>query len=521
MATAEGPIWVTIITRRGGNMLFSYPINEAAKQHFPDLYGLEIKFTNYIYRSPDGPVMMDARELGAAVGVIKEQLETGNWNIFTEPVYKQAEKLLNVARQISALDLESLDDASLKDWFQEFFEELAIYNPVYWGNPLAVMALEEIISEQLGETLKERGQQERLDQYLETLVYPTERSSIERATRELTELAANIQDSTDLTAVFQNPPNKLLATLPKEHPEFFSQIEGFVQRYAFINTDYWLGQPLSVEEVLGNLKTLVGLKDAKQTLTGMHEHEQERDELAQKLIEELEIKGRLLRLIEFARELFTVKQYMREASLRAGSEVRGLFTEISKRLGFTYKELLYFTPPEVVETLEGSVPEAGVIHQRLEGGFGLYLLDDKLRIVVGEELAKDVAAATGEEPEVDELMGGIAYPGRYEGPVKVIHVREGSDKMQGGDVLVAPMTDPYILPAMLKAGAIVTDEGGLLSHAAIVSREWRIPCIVGTERATKVLQDGDVVEVDAEVTHIGAGRRGIVRILRKAQAVDN
>jgi pyruvate, water dikinase len=59
------------------------------------------------------------------------------------------------------------------------------------------------------------------------------------------------------------------------------------------------------------------------------------------------------------------------------------------------------------------------------------------------------------------------------------------------------MTTPDYLPAMYKAGAIVTDEGGVTCHAAIVSREFDIPCIVGTQNATSILKDGDQVTVDA------------------------
>jgi len=69
------------------------------------------------------------------------------------------------------------------------------------------------------------------------------------------------------------------------------------------------------------------------------------------------------------------------------------------------------------------------------------------------------------------------------------------------------MTDPRYVFAMKKAGAIVTDEGGITCHAAIVARELKKPCIIGTKIATKVLKGGDLVEVDAE--------RGIVRILEK------
>ena len=69
------------------------------------------------------------------------------------------------------------------------------------------------------------------------------------------------------------------------------------------------------------------------------------------------------------------------------------------------------------------------------------------------------------------------------------------------------MTSPDYVPAMKRASGIITDEGGLLSHAAIISREFSKPCIIGTKIATRVLKDGDFVEIDAN--------KGIVRILRR------
>jgi pyruvate,water dikinase len=80
-------------------------------------------------------------------------------------------------------------------------------------------------------------------------------------------------------------------------------------------------------------------------------------------------------------------------------------------------------------------------------------------------------------------------------------------KMQTGDVLVSTMTTPDFVVLMHKAGAIVTDIGGLLCHAAIVSREINKPCVIGTKFATQILKDGDMVEVDAD--------KGVVRILEK------
>ncbi len=80
------------------------------------------------------------------------------------------------------------------------------------------------------------------------------------------------------------------------------------------------------------------------------------------------------------------------------------------------------------------------------------------------------------------------------------------NKMQEGDVLVSRATSPDIVPAMKKASAIITDMGGITCHAAIVSREFKKPCIVGTEIATKVIHDGDIVEL-----HCG---RGTVKIIK-------
>ena len=82
-----------------------------------------------------------------------------------------------------------------------------------------------------------------------------------------------------------------------------------------------------------------------------------------------------------------------------------------------------------------------------------------------------------------------------------------NEKVAKGNILVSIATSPQLLPAMKRASAFVTDVGGITCHAAIVSRELKKPCVVGTKIATKVLRDGDSVEVDAN--------KGVVKILKK------
>ena len=83
------------------------------------------------------------------------------------------------------------------------------------------------------------------------------------------------------------------------------------------------------------------------------------------------------------------------------------------------------------------------------------------------------------------------------GLVRIIRYRNELHTIAEGEILVTEMTTPDFIPAMRKASAIVTDEGGITCHAAIVARELKKPCVVGTKIATEVFVDGDLVEVDA------------------------
>lgn len=106
------------------------------------------------------------------------------------------------------------------------------------------------------------------------------------------------------------------------------------------------------------------------------------------------------------------------------------------------------------------------------------------------------------------LQGYSASTGKVSGKVRLISVEESlSSTFVEGEILVCKMTTPHFMHLIMKAGAIVTDDGGILSHAAIICRELHKPCVVGTKIATRVLNDGDLVEVDAD--------NGLITIINK------
>ncbi|MBS3098664.1 phosphoenolpyruvate synthase [Candidatus Pacearchaeota archaeon] len=126
-----------------------------------------------------------------------------------------------------------------------------------------------------------------------------------------------------------------------------------------------------------------------------------------------------------------------------------------------------------------------------------FAIDESGISIVQSRPITTIAKESEGEIEGNVLLSGLgASPGISSGPVKIVREMSDLEKIQQGDVLVAEMTNPDMVVAMQKSAGIVTDEGGVTSHAAIVSREMGIPAVVGTGDATSKLKEGDIVTVD-------------------------
>jgi phosphohistidine swiveling domain-containing protein len=126
--------------------------------------------------------------------------------------------------------------------------------------------------------------------------------------------------------------------------------------------------------------------------------------------------------------------------------------------------------------------------------------DDGIKILDERFLAQN-------KPQGDNLIKGeVASPGYAKGKIRIIQKRSEFASFEEGEILVTGMTRPEFISLMKKASGIINDEGGITSHAAILSRELKKPCIIGTKVATQILRTGDMVELDAN--------SGFVKILR-------
>ncbi len=184
-----------------------------------------------------------------------------------------------------------------------------------------------------------------------------------------------------------------------------------------------------------------------------------------------------------------------------------LLDEVGYRSHLSADLLKYLSPRQINKALKGEFSaeqlktrQAGCVYYWDKSGH------DVVTGLAAVEKIKTQILGKKDRHAIQDFRGLTACLGKATGKVKVLTSAKEIHKIEAGDILVAVMTRPDYVPAMRKAAAIVTDEGGITSHAAIVSRELKIPCIIGTKIATQVLADGDLVEVNAN--------HGVVKILK-------
>jgi phosphoenolpyruvate synthase/pyruvate phosphate dikinase len=221
------------------------------------------------------------------------------------------------------------------------------------------------------------------------------------------------------------------------------------------------------------------------------------------------IKGELLSLCEAVRNFIHIRTRTTGASDRFFATARQtLFPHLAKTLKMKTEDALTLNTNEIAALLSGGAKTMRDTIRERRDGFAIIWLNGKVETIFGADAntlqtevtklyrTNDGGAAADEK--CGQIYGRTANRGKVVGTVKVLRSHRDVDKLKPGEILVAGMTAPEFVPAMEKAGGFITDEGGMTCHAAIISREFDVPCIVGTNCATSILKDGDTVELNAD-----------------------
>jgi len=170
--------------------------------------------------------------------------------------------------------------------------------------------------------------------------------------------------------------------------------------------------------------------------------------------------------------------------------------KLALKLSMDQKFILSSTGTEIRSYLSGQKLNQPEIEERFNGS-AILANGENREIITGSKVS-DLELEL-EATDNSEIVGQSAFKGVAIGEVKIIfNPATEAKKFNDGDILVTGMTRPEYVQLMKKAAAIITDAGGMLCHAAITARELKKPCVIGTKNATKVLKDGDTVEVDAD-----------------------
>jgi phosphohistidine swiveling domain-containing protein len=274
-------------------------------------------------------------------------------------------------------------------------------------------------------------------------------------------------------------------------------IEDYMGRFFWMKGSY-AGSAEYTEDGL-----LKEIEEAKQKPQAFHlENKKEKEKLLKRYHFTKEITS-MVKLIE----LFAIWQDIRKIYTLTHVYIDDKFLrEAEKRENINRELLKYSTYEEFSRLLKGSIDKnlfEKQLVQRKEGLLWIYENGKPSNIISGEESKKILQSIQQKHEEAEEIKGIAASLGKARGRVIIVRKIDSIKNVKEGDVLVTPMTRPEHVPSLKKVSAIVTDDGGITCHAAIISRELKIPCIIGTKIATKVLKDGDLVEVDAD--------KGIVR----------
>ncbi len=421
----------------------------------------------YIPEDKNEVCYMGEKELSEFVLSLKKKYleKPKNYNKFENFFIKAGNQYVKTAKKISKTNLSKKNNSELRGIYLDYQKKNLRYAPFIWVqfiiNDFFASKAVEIITSKCDKDNKN------INELVGIILAPSKKASPAKLIKIATSWKKiSMKQKEEMYKNFQWLPCMDIHNKPWTKDEFFSHINGF----------------------------------AKSKEKKILSHSQ--------LTEKIKFTAQEENFINIAKRLSYLKDLKDDFRRQGIFFAQPLFEQIAQRIGGSINDVSYLLQEEIEELLGKNKKLSEIMINERKKGFVIYYnFAKKIRCQSGNDI-KMAIKKFGLAPEkefVKEIKGKPASTGKAKGKVVIAKSVSDLNKVKKGDILVAITTHPDYVPAMQKARAIVTDEGGITCHAAIVSRELKKPCIVGTRIATKVLKDGDSVEVDAN--------KGIVKIL--------
>lgn len=297
--------------------------------------------------------------------------------------------------------------------------------------------------------------------------------------------------------------------LIKDRKKAEEMIKEHQKKYFWLLNSYRRTKTLTVKYFKKILEPYTA-RDADKKIKEIEEYKKYVSEEKMKVSRKFNLPKRVLKIGERLSFCVWWQDVRKSYIFQANHIIDNFFREIERRHKVDFYDLHYYKVKEL-ENLVKRIKKVSASEMKKRKTHFLIITDGKNKFYYfSGKKARELSRPYLEvkiDKNAKEIRGIVVSQGRARGKARIINTPAEARKMKKGDILVAPMTSPDYILALKKASAVITDEGGMTCHAAIVSRELRIPGIVGAKIATKVLKDGDLVEVDAE--------KGIVKVLKR------
>ncbi len=424
---------------------------------------------------------------------------------------KFARKYKKVSQKILKTNLKKISDKKLADLAAEYIKSYALSHSngghvlqlTEWENELYTKFIQSVLKKKI----ERYDLNESLAEAFSLVSTPEKLSNMQKQEKEIFNLYLELLSKPNLFNLFRKKSEKEIEKQLSNFPVFSKKLNKHYNK--------WLWLPFMYEGPAWNKAYFIEILSsmAKQYLT--KEEIKLRKGEPKSLIKKKKNFMKKLPLAEKEKLYFKIlsdsvylKAYRKDAMYFSCFVSEKLFREIGRRLHLSLTQARFFLPEELKPAL-------------LYKNFSEKELNSRIDFVIVKWINKKEEILSGKKAraffnkvfksikikKTNKLFGSTAVPGFVKGRVKVVNHPNEIFKMNQGDVMVSHSTNPNLVPAMKKAGAIITDIGGITCHAAIVSRELNIPCVIGTKVATKILKDSEKVEVDAT--------KGVIKRLKK------
>jgi len=223
-----------------------------------------------------------------------------------------------------------------------------------------------------------------------------------------------------------------------------------------------------------------------------------RREAYQKVLDKLEQYDQLRAAVETLQSAIWFRNFRGERLYQSSWYLRPTLRAVAAWAGLTERDIVWWTIPELCAALRGEIHlDPAVIDER-KRGFALLTNVNNDHVVAGADLDVLDRAMQFETTSESELRGQTAFPGVVSVSVFVVHDLSDLARVPDGSILVTHATTPAFVPVLRKVAAVITEEGGVLSHAAMIARELKIPTIIGIKNATKQIKTGEIVVANAD-----------------------